>query len=217
MKIISYFIIIFLTPTLILLNYRFLVFNHNFYKSEFAKLNIYQQFASRQVVDTQSTNLIRYFCCAQTLDEYFYTQKEILHLADVKNLILLTNTLMVFFSILLLITTLFLIIKKQLKALFKTYQLSSLATLVIIFVLYLSSKLNFAFIFINFHYLTFRNDYYLLSENSSLLKLFPQQFFVDFTNQLAFNILISALAILISSSILILIQRKKPLPKSKTK
>jgi len=177
-KIISYFIIIFLTPTLILLNYRYLVFNHNFYKSEFARLNIYQQFASRQAVDTQSTNLIKYFCCAQTLDKDFYTQKEISHLADVKNLILLTNTLMVFFSIVLLVTTLFLIIKKQLKTLFKTYQLSSLATLVIIFVLYLSSKLNFSFIFINFHYLTFRNDYWLLSQDSNLLKLFPQQFFV---------------------------------------
>src|SRR3989344_4983960 len=193
MKALSYFIIILFTPTLILLNYRFLVFNQNFYEKEYTLLSVYQKFENRQLVNDQSSNLIKYLCCNKPLNTQFYNQREILHLADVKNLMLQVNTLVIFFSITLIFTTVYLIARKQSKILLKAYQAASVVTLIIIFVLFFSSKLNFSFIFTMFHKFSFRNDYWLLSEDSNLIKLFPQQFFVDFANRVVLQTFIFAL------------------------
>ncbi|OGH10865.1 MAG: hypothetical protein A2684_00980 [Candidatus Levybacteria bacterium RIFCSPHIGHO2_01_FULL_36_15b] len=195
MKALSYFIIILFTPTLILLNYRFLVFNQNFYEKEYALLSVYQKFENRQLVNDQSSNLIKYLCCNKPLNTQFYTQREILHLADVKNLILLTNSLTIIFLSTLILSSCYLLFKKQLKTLLKTYQAASIIAVAIIFILYLSSRINFSLFFTNFHYLSFRNDYWLLSEDSSLIKLFPQKFFADFANRVAAQTFICALII----------------------
>lgn len=158
-------------------------------------LSVYQKFENRQLVNDQSSNLIKFLCCNEPLDTQFYNQREILHLADVKNLILQVNTLMFFFSITLIVTTVYLIIRKQPKILLKTYQTASITALSTIFILYLSSKLNFSFIFTMFHNFSFRNDYWRLSQDSNLIKLFPQQFFADFANRVTLQTFICALII----------------------
>jgi len=182
---------------LILSNYRFLVFNNNFYKKEFSKLNVYQNFSSEEFVNLESEKLINYFCCGKVLNRDFFTTREIVHLADVKNLIILANFQLILFLIVLAAITLYLLFKKQQKMLIKRYQFASQATLIAIGLSWFSSKLNFNFFFINFHYLAFQNDYWQLPESSNLIKLFPEQFFADFANRVALQTAIIASVIFI--------------------
>src|SRR3989344_6401552 len=87
MRAISYLIFIFFAPALILINFNFLVFNHGFYKTQSEKLNVYETFGSKEIVDDQSEKLIGHLCCGKDLDRDFFTERERLHLADVKKII----------------------------------------------------------------------------------------------------------------------------------
>ena len=197
MKVFSYLIVIFLIPTLILANFQFLFINQNFYRSEFARLNVYDQFVAKEQVDRQIESLVNYLCCNGQLDHQFYTQREILHLVDVKHLIRLAQIQLFLILALLSIITFLLIRKKKIELLIFSYRWGSIAAIISIFILWLSSNLNFDKIFLDFHYLAFRNDLWLLPQQSNLIKLFPQDFFRDFANQIAYQTLIMAIVIFI--------------------
>lgn len=200
MKILSYLIIIFLAPTLILLNFRTLIYNQSFYESEFAKLNVYENFESAEVVNLQSSKLIQFFCCQGTLDEKFYSEREGLHLKDVRKLISTVNAMFFYLLIVMLAITVPIYFKKKVHILLAGYKIASIATLICILVLWLSSLVNFDAMFVTFHDLSFNNDYWLLSEESNLIKMFPPQFFVDFANRVALQTVVMALLIFILTS-----------------
>ena len=202
MKIASYLIVIFLAPTFILLNFRLLVFNHNFYKEEFAKLNVYSNFHSRETVDSQAQNLINFLCCNQKLDENFYLPRELIHLRDVKKLIRIANTQLFLMIILVSIISTFLLYQKRTKLFLNSLAIGSLACLLAILFLSLAAFINFDLLFLNFHYITFTNDYWQLPQTANLIKLFPQQFFVDFTNRIALQTIIMAVTIFVSVKVL---------------
>ncbi len=202
MGIIHYLIIILLTPILLLLNFRLLVFNQNFYKMEFAKLGVYESFASSEVVNFEARQLINFYCCDGELSSTFYSQREILHLIDVKNLIKLVNLYLYVLIWAALTCLIYVIHKKEFKFSAHNLNIASLITIVSIITLWLFSKLNFDSIFVNFHQLTFSNNYWLLPKEANLIKLFPPQFFVDFANQVALQTITMAAIILIISHLL---------------
>lgn len=203
MRAISYLIIILFAPILILLNFRALVFNHNFYKLEFSKLNVYSKFQSPQIVDFESSSLIDYFCCQGEINKNFYSPKELLHLADVKNMISLVIFQFYFFLSLLVLIILVLYIKKHINYLANSFKLASIVTILSIFFLAFMSQVNFDFIFLKFHVLTFKNNYWLLPADANLIKLFPQQFFIDFANSVAGLALFEAVLILLFTKLLL--------------
>lgn len=193
MKAISYVIFIFFTPALILLNFNFLIFNHAFYKSQFAKLDVYKTFDAKEIVDYQSKNLIDFLCCGKELDRGFFTERERLHLADVRKIISLNQFMAVLLTAFVLIGFLILILKKDEKELAKTLMISSAIAFFAIIFLWLSALLNFDALFVKFHFLAFDNDLWQLPESSNLIKLFPAQFFANFANRIAIQtLLISA-------------------------
>ena len=200
MRIVSYLIFIFFAPALILINFNFLVFNHGFYKSQFEKLNVYEIFGSKEVVDNQSKKLIGFLCCGQELDRDFFTERERLHLSDVKKIITLNQVASVLLVGLILAGFLILVLKKDEKELAKTVMGASAITIFALIFLWLSSYLNFEWFFLKFHYLTFDNDLWQLPENSNLIKLFPQQFFVNFANRIAIQTLIISAGLFLASS-----------------
>ena len=200
MRIVSYLIFIFFAPALILINFNFLVFNHGFYKSQFEKLNVYETFGSKEVVDNQSKKLIGFLCCGQELDRDFFTERERLHLSDVKKIITLNQVASVLLVGLILAGFLILVLKKDEKELAKTVMGASAITIFALIFLWLSSYLNFEWFFLKFHYLTFDNDLWQLPENSNLIKLFPQQFFVNFANRIAIQTLIISAGLFLASS-----------------
>src|SRR3989344_2688685 len=112
MKAISYIIFIFFAPAVILLNFNFLVFNHGFYKGQFEKLNVYEAFGSKEIVDNQSEKLIGFLCCGKELDRDFFGEREREHLSDVKQIITLNQIALVLLAGLVLAGVLILIFKK---------------------------------------------------------------------------------------------------------
>ena len=178
MRAISYFIFIFFAPALILLNFNFLVFNSAFYKSQFKKLNVYEEFESREIVDNQSDGLIDYLCCGKNLDENFFTERERLHLSDVKKIITLNQAAAVLLGGLVLVGLIILILKRDEKEFAKTIMGASAITVFALILLWLSALFNFDWFFLKFHFLAFDNE------------LFPQQFLVNFANRVAIQTLV---------------------------
>ena len=199
MRAISYLIFIFFAPALILLNFNFLVFNHGFYKTQFEKLRVYETFGSREIVDNQSERLIGYLCCGKELDRDFFNERERQHLADVKKIITLNQAAAVLLAGLVLSGFIFLILKKNEKEFAKTLLGASVITVLSLIFLWLSAFINFDWFFLQFHYLTFDNDLWQLPEGANLIKLFPQQFFLNFANRIAIQtLIISVILILVS-------------------
>lgn len=207
MRVISYLIIIFLAPALILLNFSILVFNYRFYQSEFAKLGVYRQFP-KEIVDTQARDLIDYLCCQGALDQNFFTQKEKLHLADVKSLIRLVNLQFIFTAAVIIACCTALFISKKINLLLFGLRWGSTALLVSVISLWLAAIFNFDLFFTKFHLLSFKNDLWLLPPESNLIKLFPQAFFADFANRIAYQTIVFSISILITSMIINSILKK---------
>ena len=178
------------------------MFNQNFYKMEFAKLGVYENFASSEVVNFEARQLINFYCCDGELSPTFYSQREISHLIDVKNLIKLVNLYLYVLIWSALTCLVYVIHKKAFKFSAHNLNMAALITIISIITLWLFSKLNFDSIFVNFHQLTFSNNYWLLSKEANLIKLFPPQFFVDFANQIALQTITMAAIILIFSHLL---------------
>jgi len=175
-----------------------LVFNGSYYKSEFKKLNIYENFTSKEEVDIQATKLIKYLCCDSNLEGDFYSEREKLHLADVKNLIRLTTIQFLLTLSITLATLLVLIINKKTRLLLFSLRWASLVCILAIFTLWLSAFIkieNFQKSFITFHEVAFENDLWQMSPQSNLIKLFPEQFFADFANRIALQTIIMSIVI----------------------
>lgn len=202
MRVAAYIVVILFAPTLILANYRAQVFSQHFYSQQFVKLGVYQNFESASVVDIQSARLIRYFCCNQPLDTTFYSEKEILHLKDVKGLMNLANFQLV--ANLVILTSLSIVFLARRKATLAIIALKwgSLASIIAVITLWLVSFAKFDLLFTIFHQISFSNDFWLLPESASLIKMFPPQFFANFANTIATRTLLISVFTLLASVIL---------------
>src|SRR3990167_10704370 len=200
MRIVSYLIFIFFAPAFILINFNFLVFNHGFYKSQFEKLNVYETFGSKEVVDNQSKTLIGYLCCGKELDEHFFGERERLHLLDVRKIITFIQAMTVLICAFILAGLLFLVLKSDAYEFAKTILGASAIAALALVILWISAFLNFEWFFLKFHYVIFDNDLWQLPEISNLIKLFPQQFFVNFANRIAIQTFIISAGLFLASS-----------------
>lgn len=103
----------------------------------------------------------------------FFTEDEINHMKDVKNIFSVVN--LIYF-----ISLIFAFFKRKE---IKSHEIRKASLLVIIFIIILVSAviINFDYAFVLFHKVLFRNNLWLLPEDSSLIKLFPSNIFFDFT------------------------------------
>ena len=163
---------------IILLGFRLLVFDYNFYDKEFKKNNIYDNF-SENLVRAEVNNLFNYFTNDQELETDFFNEIEKIHLSDVKNLINSVINLLMLLVIIVIGFFIYYFKAKKLKIFLNSIFLGSLLNLFFIIISLILVLLNFDFIFLSFHLNLFNNDYWLLSSNDNLINLFPQQFFYD--------------------------------------
>lgn len=205
MKIASWLIVIFLAPAIILLNFRILLTNYNFYQKEFEKLGVYSNI-EKNIATAATKLIINYLCCNGRLDPQFFTQREILHMRDVKALTKLTNLLLLANLGLIAAIAITLLLKNNQKGLLSAFKIGSAVGIGAILVLSVSSLINFDFLFIKFHLFSFTNDLWLLSPESNLIKLFPQKFFQDFANRIATQSMMTLILIFAISHLL----SKKP-------
>jgi integral membrane protein (TIGR01906 family) len=195
MRIAGYFLIILIPLLIILGNFQYLARNLAFYQNTYDKVGVYQSFESREVVDQATANLLGYFRGKNNLDHNFFSNQATLHLADVNNLLRLESGLFYLSLITITIISIIFILKKQHQKLASSFLISTIITFIAVVLLAIGLLSAFDPIFVGFHKLLFNNQLWLFPPTDNLIKLFPQQFFVSFANNLARNILITSAVI----------------------
>ena len=190
MEIKKLLLILLLIMFVILLNFRLNVFNLKFYDKEFSKLEIYNNIP-KEIAFENTKTLINYFNKDDKLEVGFFNEKEILHLKDVKHLI---NKSIILFYLILILLIIFITINKDFsKVFFYSGILLVLIPLILLF-------FDFNSVFIKFHEIFFNNNLWLLNpETDNLIKLFPEQFFIDFVKKTFINSAIIGLLLFASS------------------
>jgi len=103
----------------------------------------------------------------------YFTEEEVRHMIDVKHLV--RGVTLIFAFSLFCFLLLFRFVERR-----KVLRIVSFASLSFIGVLFLMSVWNFNAVFIAFHKTFFRNNFWLLPENTKLIEMFPEEFFYDF-------------------------------------
>jgi integral membrane protein (TIGR01906 family) len=161
---ITFVLSIFLSST------KYVVFNHDFYKKEFAKHNVYDKIYN---ADEISEKIIGFFNNNNDLPLVF-NNKETSHLKDVKQLIKKGNILLISLSLMnIILLSLLLYYKKSLK---KIIIYPTIVTFIIPIPLIL---LNFSNLFIKFHLIFFLQGTWTFVYDSLIIQLFSQNFFYD--------------------------------------
>lgn len=172
-KILIFLLVISLVLSLYLASADYLIFNSGFYKKEFSKNNVYEKINN---ADDISKSLIGFFRDENKLPDVF-DAKEKSHLEDVKDLIKNIQTLFVFLSLVnIILLSLLLFYSPKLKDLSKVGIYSGIFGLVlpIPFMIF-----KFSDLFIMFHLVLFPQGNWQFPINSTLIMLFPGQFFYD--------------------------------------
>jgi len=173
---------ILLTITLIFLilflSLRLTIFDFNFYKKEFERHNVYDKLG-KENVNNITIELINYLKGKDELKNKIFSEKEKLHLFDVKNLIR-KSFLFFYFTLFIFILLFGYSLYKKDKKIGNSFIFGGLLTLLLILTVFLLTKINFNFLFTQFHYLSFDNELWLLNEKDILINLFPIGFFYDF-------------------------------------
>ncbi len=166
--------------------------DHKFYKKEFQKYEIYADFPD-QDIDKISLNMISYLKDKEQINESFYNRRELMHLSDVKSLVKKSTSISYAILVIYSILVIFLLYKKEHLFLGKALIYGSAITLLLLLILLALISTNFDNAFINFHLALFSNDYWLLNpDTDNLIKLFPQEFFIDASKKIIMNSIISA-------------------------
>ena len=187
-------LLIALIPVLIiLLNVIILIYNESFYFEQIHS----NQLNNKELSEELTWNLLSYFHGETTISDKF-SEREKIHLEDVKNLLHLTSLL----SYIILIISLIVFIKNLhaygVRRTLDTITYGSEITLIIIALIAFFSLIDFNNLFNYFHKVFFTNNYWLLNENSLLILMYPQEFF-----NRALRVIITRSAIISTGAILL--------------
>lgn len=167
---------------LLFANFNSILFNENFRKNEFNKNNVYSMVPN---ADGISAELFDYLKSGEgTIQSDVYSEKEKSHLVDVRVLIqkfILIFKIVIFLLITSLILLFFLVGKNKIFYKISLVLLYSSGLVIPIMLLFLILLANFQSSFTSFHLLFFTNLDWMLSPDTILIKMFPQQFFYDFS------------------------------------
>ena len=179
----------------------YVCFDINFYKEFYQKENI------ANYIDTSSDNLINNK--KEQLNTDWFSEKDILHMVDVQNLYTFSHNIMIYCFITFILSTIIIILNLRGKSLlYITKIFNKVLLLFIVLVGGLSAVIayNFNSFWIKFHTTLFSNDLWLLSPNeSNLIKMVPEEFFISLITKIIIYILILFI-LLFTSNIVI---RKK--------
>lgn len=163
----------FLIPFLVLLlSFRLVVFDADFYKSEFEKHGIYEKFDKE--ADSAVENLIAYMKSNISLSDFF-NEREKLHMADVKAIVQKLFISLYILSCIILLSLLY-----NRTYFFKSLFYGGILTLIVTPLFFIFAYTSFDFLFYKFHEVSFSNDFWKLNpEVDNLKALMPDSFFYD--------------------------------------
>lgn len=185
----------------------FVCFDMNFYKDFYQKENL------AAIIDTTSDNLINntqnllnYLNKKEQLNADWFSEKDILHMVDVQNLYTFSHSIMIFCFITFIISTIIIILILRRKSLlYITKIFNKVLLLFVILIGGLSAVIayNFNSFWIKFHTTIFSNDLWLLSPSeSNLIKMVPEDFFVNLIARIIIYVLILFILLFTSNIIL---------------
>lgn len=190
-KLLKILFVISLVLLITTLSFNLYAFSFNVYKKEFSKFNIYEKIPD---ADENALNLINFMNGKEELNNFF-NEKEKLHLQDVKQLY---KTLNLIFYLTLILTILFLIYfiyTKNYRIIYSLFLISGIALVIMSSLFFI---LDFSYLFTKLHLIVFNNDLWQLNpDQDNLINLFPEQ--------IQYNIAKKIFAVLLSSSLVILI------------
>ena len=188
----------------------YVCFDINFYKEFYQKENIanYIDTSSDNLINN-TQNLLNYLNKKEQLNTDWFSEKDILHMVDVQNLYTFSHSIMIYCFITFILSTIIIILILRRKSLlYITKIFNKVLLLFIVLVGGLSAVIayNFNSFWIKFHTTLFSNDLWLLSPNeSNLIKMVPEEFFISLITKIIIYILILFI-LLFTSNIVI---RKK--------
>lgn len=188
----------------------YVCFDLNFYKDFYQKENIadYIDTSSDNLINN-TQNLLNYLNKKEQLNTDWFSEKDILHMVDVQNLYTFSHNIMIYCFITFILSTIIIILilrGKSLLYITKIFNKVLLLFIVLIGGLSTIIAYNFNSFWIKFHTTLFLNDLWLLSPNeSNLIKMVPEEFFISLITKIIIYILILFI-LLFTSNIVI---RKK--------
>lgn len=198
-------------PLVILLaSFNSAAFDISLIEKQLEKVGVYQNIEKDQVRN-QSENLINYFKNKEELNKEFYTERELLHLADTKNLLMAVKIVYGILSVILIVTAIYIYKKNSLKLLAKTALKSLVVALLFYLVLLGVSQIFFDQLFLLFHKISFTNDFWLLDPaTENLVVIFPPAFFLSMTEfVIVKSLAVTVLTLLLAYSFLKLMGKSK--------
>ena len=185
-------------------------FNLDFYKNFYEKENLVPSInTTNSELINNTENLLAYLKDNTSLNKNWFSDKDILHMIDVKNLYNVGFKVMTFCLIIFVITTIIIIITKKTKTLLyitKTFNKTLVIFILLIAILAGIIAYNFNSFWIRFHTILFSNDLWLLSpDESNLIKMVPEEFFISLITRIIIHIFIVFTLLLITN---IVVKRK---------
>jgi len=181
-------------------------FNLYFYKNFYQKENLAPKIGTTyEELIKNTTNLLDYLNHKAMLNLDWYTDKDILHMQDVRTLYSLSYKTMIFFIVVFTISTILLIILCKKRTVFyitNTFNKVLLAFIIVIGILSCIISYNFTSFWIKFHQLLFSNDLWLLSpDESNLIQMVPEEFFISLITTIILHIFILFISLFILNTI----------------
>jgi len=139
-----------------------------------------------------------------------YSQKELIHLEDVRKIIDMFKMLEILSIIIFLVTGLYMFFKFGVSRLLKGLQSGAIVTVVFLGSIMLWALIDFNSIFYFFHILSFSNDLWLLDPATDyLIMMFPEGFFFDSAILMVATIIAAAILIWVAAYVM-----KRVLPRA---
>lgn len=181
-------------------------FNLDFYKNFYLRENLAPSInTTDDELINNTTNLLEYLTNKAELNTTWFSEKDILHMKDVRTLYNVSFNLMIFFIIIFILSTILIALVYKNYTMFyitKTFNKILLAFIILIIVLAGIISYNFNSFWIKFHQLLFSNDLWLLSpDESNLIKMVPETFFISLITTIILHILILFISLFVLNNI----------------
>ena len=170
---------------------KLIAYDTDFHNKEFEKLGVDDMYG-KAFANELDANLINFYKGKELLNESYYSQKEIIHLNDLKR-INANITIIIYVLLILSLVCIFLLKMNS----FKPIIIGS-AALILFFIII--SLINFDSLFTSMHLALFSNDFWLLDPAESVLvNVYPFGFFQDAMKKVALTSIFHSIVIILAS------------------
>lgn len=185
-------------------------FNHDFYKSEYDKLGVADEIGISRVELHETTDVLLDYIQDKRDDlnvsavilgqeRQVFNEKEIMHMVDVKDLYLTTMNVRMMTGIGFIVFGLLGILfdrKNALRNSTEMFIMGTVSALTLILFLGMYAMIDFDQFWLQFHYIFFTNDLFLLDPATDILiQMVPSQFFFDLVFRIAGTFLLGMVAL----------------------